>query len=397
MIIAGTILISNSMVGRLEKSEREKAELDATLTQSGKMAALGKMAAGVAHEINNPLAIISARAQLLEMRETDPAKKKGLRQMVEQIERISAILGSLMDFARPAAPRMETVTPREVMDRVLGFLEGSLVNQGVKVLREYDPQTPQIKADVRQLEQVLLNLVLNAQHAMEEGGGTLTAVIAFQPASDSVGFTVADTGVGIPRENLEKVFDPFFTTKPEGKGTGLGLSTAYGIVQAHKGRIAVESEPGKGTSFTVVLPRDLTAQAKPVPAASSARKERASILVVDDEGHIRDILRESLESNGFAVELAEDGETALTLLRQNRYKLMILDIRMPSRDGLAVLREAATFLSPGMPVLVLTGMASEEEMEEAKALGAAACLRKPFQVEALLAEVGRLAGKEPPA
>lgn len=382
---------------RLSQVMRSMQEMNDKLLKTQRLAAVGQLAAGAAHEINNPLAIISARAQLLEMRESDPAKKKGLRQMVDQIERISAILGSLMDFARPAAPRMETVTPREVMDRVLGFLEGSLVNQGVKVVREYDPQAPEIKADVRQLEQVLLNLVLNAQHAMEEGGGTLTAAIVFQPASDTVSFSVADTGVGIPRENLEKVFDPFFTTKPEGKGTGLGLSTAYGIVQAHKGRIVLESEPGKGTTFTVVLPRDLTAQARPAPAAQPERPARASVLVVDDESHIRDILRESLESNGYAVEMAEDGESALSLLRQNRYKLMILDIRMPSRDGLAVLREAASFLSPGMPVLVLTGMASEEELEEAKALGASACMRKPFQVDALLAEVGRLAGKEPGA
>jgi signal transduction histidine kinase/HD-like signal output (HDOD) protein len=376
---------------RLSEVMRSMQDMNDKLLKTQRLAAVGQLAAGAAHEINNPLAIISARAQLMEMREPDPAKKKGLRQMVEQIERISAILGSLMDFARPASPRMEAMNPRDVMDRVLGLTEGGLASQGVEVRRDYR-QVPDIKADPRQMEQVLLNLVLNAQHAMEGQGGVLAAGISYAPANDAVSFTVADTGQGIPAENLEKIFDPFFTTKGEGKGTGLGLSTAYGIIQAHKGRIGVESVPGRGATFTVVLPRDPAGQALAPAGEAGLRALRQAVLVVDDERHIREILRESLESKGYAVEVAEDGEKALELLRASSYRLMILDIRMPGRDGLSLMREAASFASPSMPVLVLTGLASEQELTEARSLGAAACMRKPFQVEELLSEAGRLLG-----
>ena len=375
---------------RLGEVMRSMQDMNDKLLKTQRLAAVGQLAAGAAHEINNPLAIISARAQLMEMRESDEAKKKGLRQMVEQIERISAILGSLMDFARPASPRMELMSPREVMDRVLGLTEGGLGNLGITVTRDYKNSVPDIKADPRQMEQVLLNLVLNAQHAMEGRGGKLTAGISYSPADDTVTFTMADTGEGISPDIVEKIFDPFFTTKGEGKGTGLGLSTAYGIIQAHKGRIGVDSIPGKGAVFTIVLPRDLAGQVQIPGDAPGSRTPRQAVLVVDDERHIREILRESLESKGYSVEVAEDGEKALELLRANRYRLMILDIRMPSRDGLALMREAASFAQPAMPVIVLTGLASEQELLEARKLGAAACMRKPFQIDELLAEVGNL-------
>ena len=379
---------------RLAQVMRSMQDMNDKLVKTQRLAAVGQLAAGAAHEINNPLAIISARAQLLEMREEDPAKKKGLRQMVEQIERISAILGSLMDFARPAAPRMEAMNPRDVMDRVLSLLEGNLGSRGIEVRRDYRGAVPDVKADSRQMEQVLLNLALNAQHAMEGSGGVLAAGLSYSPESDSVTFSVSDTGAGIPRDNLEKIFDPFFTTKAEGKGTGLGLSTAYGIVTAHKGRICVSSEPGAGSVFSVVLPRDLSGPVRTSGASPASRTPRQAVLVVDDEQSIREILRESLESKGYAVEVAQDGDKALELLRENRYQLMILDIRMPSRDGLSLLREANSFAEPAMPVLVLTGMASEQELREAKSLGAAACLRKPFQVEELLEQASALLAGE---
>jgi signal transduction histidine kinase/HD-like signal output (HDOD) protein/CheY-like chemotaxis protein len=375
---------------RLYEVMRSMQDLNDKLLKTQRLAAVGQLAAGAAHEINNPLAIISARAQLLAMRASDEAMKKGLRQMVDQIDRISAILGSLMDFARPASPSMQQITPREVMDRVLGLVEGGLSSQAITIERYYDPAVPEIKADSRQMEQVLLNLVLNAQHAMENGGGVIGVEISYAPASDTVTFTVSDTGVGIPPENIEKIFDPFFTTKGEGKGTGLGLSTAYGIIEAHKGRIEVESVPRKGTVFHVILPRDLTELARSPGVPTENRTPRQAVLVVDDEHHIREILREALESKGYAVEVAEDGDKALQLLREYRYRLMILDIRMPSRDGLALLREAGSFAQPAMPVVVLTGLASEQEMQEARKLGVVACLRKPFQVEELLAAVSSL-------
>ncbi len=380
----------------LAEAMRAMQGMNLKLLQTERLAAVGQLAAGAAHEINNPLAIISARAQLLEMKEPDPAKKRNFQQMVEQIERISAILGNLMDFARPAPLSMEPVDIVAVLGKTLELIAGGLKPLGIGLERHFPQDLPAIQADPRQLEQVFLNLLINAEHAMEGTGGTISLSVAYAPRNDTLTVSITDTGTGIPKELLGKIFDPFFTTKAEGKGTGLGLSTSYGIVANHLGDILVDSEPGRGTTVTVRLPRDpAAARASAGASASAAHAGPAqdAILVVDDEKHIRDILRESLESEGYAVALAKDGEQGLSMLRTQRFRLVILDIRMPQRDGLELLREARSLVGEGLPVLVLTGMAGEEEIREALDLGAAGCLRKPFQIDALLAEVRRLGGR----
>jgi signal transduction histidine kinase/HD-like signal output (HDOD) protein/CheY-like chemotaxis protein len=399
--LAQLAALAAAAAGRLEHQARaeERAEsLAATLRKLKRMnqkllsaerlAAVGQLAAGAAHEINNPLAIVYARCQLLELKEPDEARKKSLRQMMEQIERITSILGSLMDFARPAAPRFEPTDLGAVLEKTLALVRGSLEKAGIRVETKITPNLAPVRADGRQLEQVFLNLLLNAEHAMEgKEGGTLS--LAVGPAKDP-GFAqavVRDTGSGIAKENLSRIFDPFFTTKEEGKGTGLGLSTSYGIVQGHSGEIAVDSEEGKWTEVRVVLPLDSMAakeDAKNGKAAVAASP--SAVLVVDDEEHIREILREALEASGYPADTASDGQEALRKLAKGRYRLMLLDIRMPSRSGLSLL-SAIRGKVGRMPVIVLTGMAAPEELAEALALGAARCVRKPFQIESLLALV----------
>ncbi|MEW5774118.1 MAG: HDOD domain-containing protein [Thermodesulfobacteriota bacterium] len=399
--LAQLAALAAAAAGRLEHQARAEARAESLaaalrklkrmnqkLLQAERLAAVGQLAAGAAHEINNPLAIVYARAQLLELKEPDEARKKSLRQMMEQIERITSILGSLMDFARPAAPRFEPTDLAAVLEKTLALVRGSLEKSGIAVEFKAVPGLAPVRADGRQLEQVFLNLLLNAEHAMEDkGGGTLTLGVG--PARDP-GFAqavVRDTGSGISQENLARIFDPFFTTKEEGKGTGLGLSTSYGIIQGHSGEIAVDSEEGRWTEVRVVLPLDSLAaraeegSARPVPAPSPR-----TVLVVDDEEHIREILREALEAAGYPAETAADGQEALRRLAKGRYRLMLLDIRMPSRSGLSLL-SAIRGKVGRMPVIVLTGMAAPEELDEARALGAARCVRKPFQIESLLALV----------
>ncbi|MBF0482036.1 MAG: HDOD domain-containing protein [Desulfovibrionaceae bacterium] len=379
---------------RLAVALRLMQAVNLKLLHAERLAAVGQLAAGAAHEINNPLAIVYARTQLLELKESEPAKKKVFRQMLEQIERITHILTNLMDFARPASLRVEEVAPAVILEKTLALVRSGLDKLGIEVDLNVEPGLPTIKADARQLEQVFLNLLINAEHAMEASGGRLSLTAAYDPGLCAVVIGVADTGVGIAPENLERIFDPFFTTKEEGKGTGLGLSTAYGIVAKHMGEIAVKSALGQGARITVTLPLD------PAGAASGAlagdrRAEKPSggpsVLVVDDEQHIRDILRESLESRGYSVVCAKNGDEGLALLTQRRFSLMILDVRMPVLGGLELLREAKGIAGFSTPVLVLTGMASPEEIDQAMALGAAACVRKPFQIESLLAAVERLA------
>jgi signal transduction histidine kinase/ActR/RegA family two-component response regulator len=385
---------------RLASAMRDIGAMNVKLMQSERLAAVGQLAAGAAHEINNPLAIVYARVQLMERREEDPKNKKGLRQIREQIERISSILTSLLDFARPAPPRFEAVDVNAVIERTLALISGGLAKRGIGVERRLAPGLPAIQADSRQLEQLFLNLFINAEHAMGSGG-TLTLSTSAEPGG-WVRASVRDTGAGIPPEHLARIFDPFFTTKEEGKGTGLGLSISYGIVSGHGGEIKAESEPGRFTEISVRLPADRSLAPAP-PAAgtgdgkapAAGRAERA-VLVVDDEPHIRDILREALKAEGFAVATAENGEEALALLENRAFTLILLDIRMPRRDGLSFLRQARS-RGRAEPVLVLTGMAGQDEVDEALALGAAGCVRKPFRIEELMARVRTLAsGRDGP-
>lgn len=365
------------------------------LLQTERLAAVGQLAAGAAHEINNPLAIISARTQLLENREADEKKRRDLHQITEQIERISSILQSLMGFARPNAPQISKVDVNALLIKISGLVESVLRRHNIPIVQHLDPGLPLILADANQLEQVFLNLIINAQHAMEGQGGTLTIASAVLPDRKRVSISIKDTGCGISPENVSRIFDPFFSTKSEGKGTGLGLSTGYGIVTNHYGEIRVNSEVGQGTEMIVILPvstpvtlpdaREMSGPSECLlPTASGGR-----ILIVDDEQHIRDILSETLRDSGYAVETAATGEEAVNKLRTGSYDLILLDVRMPIHSGLDLLKVLQR--SAGVPpILVVTGLASADELDEALRLGARKCIRKPFHLKTLLSEIAEL-------
>ena len=375
-------------------------QINLQLLQTERLAAVGQLAAGAAHEINNPLAIISARTQLLEHRETDEKKRRDLHQISEQIERISSILLSLMGFARPNAPQVTKVDVNVLLQKIIGLVESIFKTHRIPIVQNLSTDMPVILADANQLEQVFLNLVINGQHAMEAEGGVLTITSSFLPDGKRISVSIRDTGCGIAPENLSRIFDPFFSTKSEGKGTGLGLSTAYGIVANHYGEIKVVSEPGRGTEMIVVLPvsTPVTMPDKPAVKAEAvcvpSSTNEGRILVVDDEQHIRDILAETLREAGYTVETAANGEEAVRKLRVGAFNLILLDIRMPVHTGLDVLKLLKR--KGGFPpVMVITGLASSEEMDDALKLGAAKCIRKPFHLKNLLADISCLlqAGK----
>lgn len=368
-------------------------QINLQLLQTERLAAVGQLAAGAAHEINNPLAIISARTQLLENRENDEKKRRDLHQISEQIERISAILQSLMGFARPNAPQVIKLDVNSLLLKIIGLVESIFQTHRIPIVKNLSAEIPLILADANQLEQVFLNLVINAQHAMENEGGVLTVSSAFLPDGKRISISVKDTGTGIAPENLTRIFDPFFSTKSEGKGTGLGLSTAYGIVTNHYGEIKVVSAPGNGTEMIVILPVSTPVTLPEKPAVLTATKcamptaiRGHRILVVDDEQHIRDILSETLRDAGYTVETAPNGEEGVLKLRSGSFDLILLDIRMPIHSGLDVLKLLRRN-GGGPPVVIITGLASSEEMEEALRLGAAKCIRKPFHLKTLLSDI----------
>jgi len=222
------------------------------LLQSEKMASLGKLAAGVAHEINSPLTGILTYSSLLhEAKQDGDRDKEDLEVIVNETNRCKMIVKGLLDFARQTEPQKVLSDINEVTQKSINLISHQASIQNVKIERKIQPDLPQIMIDVGQIQQVFINILLNAIEAMPQGG-ILTVSSEIEDQMVIVGFT--DTGIGIPEENLPKIFDPFFTTKKQGKGTGLGLSVSYGIIERHRGKLEVKSQVGKGTTFTVKLP-----------------------------------------------------------------------------------------------------------------------------------------------
>jgi len=282
----------------------EKRRLELQLIQSTKMAALGEMAGGIAHEIRNPLAITSSAAQILLRKGADPElRNEAARKVHAAADRAAVIIENLLRFARPSGGMVEYVDVNSAVEDTLSLIGHQMSLQSVEIQRRLAPQLPRVKGNENQLQQVFMNIILNAYHAMPEGGGftiSTRAVSAARPAAGRlpsvespepvqhlasnpqslpvrgtqaggignpqwVEVRFSDTGCGIPQENLSRIFDPFFTTMPVGVGTGLGLSIAYSIVRQHGGTIGVESEVGKGSIFTVQLPAAPAGNAPPPP------------------------------------------------------------------------------------------------------------------------------------
>ncbi|HID93921.1 MAG TPA: PAS domain S-box protein, partial [bacterium (Candidatus Stahlbacteria)] len=238
----------------LAKAYKELQQLQTQLIQSEKMASLGKLAAGIAHEINNPLTGVLTFAHFLlkKIDKNDP-KREDLEVIVEGTTRCKRIVEGLLNFARQKEPQKSPCNINEVIEESLSLVEKQASFHNIKIIRELDRSLPQITVDVDQIQQVFMNIILNAQEAMPEGG-FLTITTSMVDGGQFVEIKFVDTGCGIKEEDIHRVFDPFFTTKKETKGTGLGLAVSYGIIERHKGTIEVCSELGKGSTFIVKLP-----------------------------------------------------------------------------------------------------------------------------------------------
>jgi PAS domain S-box-containing protein len=230
----------------------ERKRLQDRLRKTERIAELGTVASGMAHEIGTPMNVILGRAEYLMDRVTDDAVKKGLQTIVAQVERITRVMNQLLAFARRKPPERGPLALRDVIENSVEMFQERLAKNRVQVDLQLDETCPNVQADADQMNQVLINLIMNAVHAMPDGGRLR---IGMAPVDSMVRLTVADTGHGIPQEVIAKVFDPFFTTKEFGKGTGLGLTVVKGIIEEHHGVISAESQDGKGTTFTILLPR----------------------------------------------------------------------------------------------------------------------------------------------
>jgi PAS domain S-box-containing protein len=334
----------------LVRDVTDQKRADAQFQQAEKLAAMGQLVSGVAHEINNPAAIISGFAQTLLLDELKPDHREMLQAVYDEATRIGRITSNLLAFARAGGKQRTLVDLNDLVRRTFALRSYYLSTLNITVSLALDLTEPKIWADPSELQQLILNLLINAEQALVTVPGPRAITVRTHSEERSVRLELADTGPGIPAEIQDKIFDPFFTTKPQGLGTGLGLSICYGIAQDHGGRITVQSAPGEGATFSIALPRDrrdeARASASPAPAAPAtaavpgvAPGARLTVLVVDDESALRNALVRYLGRKGINAEGAEDGAAALRILSERNFDVIISDVRMPGMSGREFLEE----------------------------------------------------------
>jgi len=317
----------------LARDITEQKRNESQFQQAEKLAAMGQLVSGVAHEINNPAAIISGFAQTLLLDDLKPEHREMLQMMYDEATRIGRITSNLLAFARAGGKQRALVDLNDIARRTFALRSYHLSMLNITVSLELDADEPKIWADASELQQMLLNLLINAEQALVTVDPPRTITVRTHADADEVRLEIADSGPGVPPEIRAKIFDPFFTTKPEGVGTGLGLSICYGVAQDHGGRIWVESEPGHGARFSVALPRDPRHESGSGAGTPAAAVGELTVLVVDDETALRDALLRFLSRRGIQGEGVADGAEALSLLRQRSFDVIISDVRMPGMSG----------------------------------------------------------------
>jgi signal transduction histidine kinase/CheY-like chemotaxis protein len=368
--------------GKLSEQLAELKTLQEQLLHAQRMEAVGTLAAGIAHDMNNVLASIRNLGQLL----LDGDGRDDVQQIITQTERGAVLTRGLLAFSRRGQYRKHVLDLGTVLREVVPLLERTLPKT-IAVKTELALDDVRVEADATQLEQVLVNLALNAKDAMQDTG-TLTIRAAAVGGKASI--TVTDTGCGMDAATRGRVFEPFFTTKPLGQGTGLGLSTVWGIVQAHGGTIDVESEPGRGTTFTILVPTTMQRPTQPIPRKPlEPASVRGTVLVADDEEPVRSTTRRLLERMGLDVVTAENGEVALARFAEHaqNIRLVVLDVGMPVMDGAECFRRLRE--QSDVPVLIATGYSDDTQAQTLVSAGAR-ILEKPFSSAQLKQEVLQL-------
>jgi len=373
--------------------------IQSSLLQTEKAAALGQLVSGIAHELNNPLTAIMGYAQLLLGHGLMPDQLVEAGKVYQEAERARRIVKNLLYFARENKPERSLVDLNELIERTLALRSYELKVENITVTCEFAADLPKTMADPHQLQQVVLNLIVNAEQALleERGQGNIRIRTSggTPRAGEWLSMEIIDDGPGIAPDVASRIFDPFFTTKAPGVGTGLGLSIVYGIVHQHGGEITVDSQPGMGTRFLVELPVTSVPAQEPATLSPVSSQPSAApgsrILVVEDEPTVAQLIVDVLREEGHQVEAVLDSQEGLTRLARREYDLVICDLRMPRLDGVAFYDALVKSGSPAQNrIIFITGdMLAPRTLEFLEPNGLP-YLAKPFLVEELKLSVNRM-------
>lgn len=378
----------------------EQKELQSRLRNAQKMEALGQLASGVAHDFNNLLTVILGKTELIQMLEEHPGIT---RQYIDDIrdaaEKAADLVVQLLDFSRNQPTDIDLINLNEVITKLRRMML-HLIGEGVELNLNLDPNIPPIKGNNSQLEQILINLIVNARDAMN-GSGIIEIRSSVSRLDEELGFgslsqpqhvrlTVTDTGCGMSDEIISKAFEPFFTTKRPGKGTGLGLSTVYGIVKTHGGQIDIQSEPGKGTSFHLYFPivasRTELPESTARPVSPVAGSE--TIILVEDDESVNNLTTEMLKSLGYTVLPAFSGSQAINTIKNtnSRIDLLFTDLMLPDISGTDLIKQFKVH-APEIKVLLSSGYTPEEFTSSEDGEAEFMFLQKPFRIGSLAVKI----------
>lgn len=377
-------------VSERKKLDDQAKDLYHQALQAEKLASLGQTVSGVAHELNNPLATILTWAERLAERPLDDPTKRGLDVILHEADRAARIVRNLLTFARKRHTTRALVDMTQIVGETLAMRAYEQRVTNVRVIDALAAGLPPVFADAYQLQQVLLNLIINAEQAMlaAHGRGTLVVRTWHDATRESIVLEINDDGPGVPEDVRSKVFDPFFTTKEVGKGTGLGLAVSYAIVQDHGGRIWVDSGDRGGASFFVELPvGDAAARAQQAAPADGHAPEPAGdvVLVIEDEAALAAAVAEGFTDAGFVVDRAGDGEEGLARIARRAYDLVVCDLKMPRVDGIQFYRAIAS-INPALArrIIFVTGDVAGTDAERFLEETGCRWLAKPFRLADLL-------------
>ena len=366
------------------EDQTDRRRLQERLVQSEKLSAIGQLIAGVAHDLNNPLTSVVGFADFLaETAEVPPRLREPLRVIQQEAERASKIVKNLLSFARRQESR-QVASLSPILEATVGLFRNQLSGERIALQLELDPELPELDLSPNQVQQVFVNLIQNAAHAIMAVHRPGTVRVRARRWMEGVAVDVSDDGPGMLSQVAARVFEPFFTTKDEGQGTGLGLSISQGIIKEHGGRITLATTPGAGATFTVEFPAPVPGRIHPPPPVEPAAPRGLRVLVIDDEPHILHYLRATLEAWGHTVETAMDGQTGLERALADSFDLILSDLRMP-RVGGREFYEQLTVQSPDAArrVAFSTGdTVRGDTMAFLEAQGRP-CLQKPFSLAEL--------------